>query len=97
MAAVIHDRMVACDPLRSEIDRRAQDSLIAATFQIAGWRAEVAFLDTMKRQASVPRDVFPPTPPGPEGSNGNGLFRVQWIPGAWLLFGGIGKARYQLI
>ena len=43
------------------------------------------FLDTMEGQASVPRDVFPPTPPGPEGSNGNGLFRVQWSPGAWLL------------
>src|SRR6185437_2891912 len=35
-------------------------------------------------QASVPRDAFPPTPPGPEGSNGNGLLRVQWVPGAWL-------------
>jgi alanyl-tRNA synthetase len=35
-------------------------------------------------QASVSRDVFPPTPPGPEGSNGNGLFRVQWAAGAWL-------------
>src|SRR5437588_8714746 len=35
-------------------------------------------------QASVPRDVFPPTPPGPEGSNGNGLLRVQWVSGAWL-------------
>jgi hypothetical protein len=40
----------------------------------------------MKSQASVPRDVFPPTPPGPEGSNGNGLLRVQWVPGAWLIF-----------
>jgi alanyl-tRNA synthetase len=38
----------------------------------------------MESQASVPRDVFPPTPPGPEGSNGNGLFRVQWSAGAWL-------------
>jgi hypothetical protein len=38
----------------------------------------------MKCQASVPRDAFPPTPPGPEGSNGNGLLRVQWVPGAWL-------------
>jgi hypothetical protein len=28
-------------------------------------------------QASVSRDVLPPTPPGPEGSNGNGLLRVQ--------------------
>src|SRR5882757_9371801 len=36
-------------------------------------------------QASVPRDVFPPTPPGPEGSNGNGLLRVQWAAGVWLL------------
>src|SRR5213082_3169400 len=36
-------------------------------------------------QASVPRDAFPPTPPGPEGSNGNGLLRVQWVAGAWLL------------
>ncbi len=36
-------------------------------------------------QASVPRDAFPPTPPGPEGSNGNGLLRVQWAAGAWLL------------
>jgi hypothetical protein len=35
-------------------------------------------------QASVPRDAFPPTPPGPEGSNGNGLLRVQWVAGAWL-------------
>jgi hypothetical protein len=35
-------------------------------------------------QASVPRDVLPPTPPGPEGSNGNGLLRVQWVSGAWL-------------
>ena len=40
----------------------------------------------MECQASVPRDVFPPTPPGPEGSNGNGLFRVQWVAGAWLFF-----------
>jgi len=38
----------------------------------------------MKGQASVPRDAFPPTPPGPEGSNGNGLLRVQWVAGAWL-------------
>src|SRR5215831_2460148 len=38
----------------------------------------------MDCQASVPRDVFPPTPPGPEGSNGNGLLRVQWVSGAWL-------------
>jgi hypothetical protein len=38
----------------------------------------------MKSQASVPRDAFPPTPPGPEGSNGNGLLRVQWVSGAWL-------------
>src|SRR5271169_2513234 len=35
-------------------------------------------------QASAPRDVLPPTPPGPEGSNGNGLLRVQWAAGAWL-------------
>jgi len=35
-------------------------------------------------QASVPRDAFPPTPPGPEGSNGNGLLRVQRVSGAWL-------------
>jgi len=35
-------------------------------------------------QASVPRDALPPTPPGPEGSNGNGLLRVQWVSGAWL-------------
>src|ERR1017187_6191476 len=41
--------------------------------------------DSMESQASVPRDVFPPTPPGPEGSNGNGLFRVQWSAGAWLV------------
>jgi hypothetical protein len=41
-------------------------------------------LDNIGCQASVPRDVFPPTPPGPEGSNGNGLFRVQWVAGAWL-------------
>ena len=39
----------------------------------------------MKSQASVPRDAFPPTPPGPEGSNGNGLLRVQWVSGAWLM------------
>ncbi len=38
----------------------------------------------INRQASVPRDAFPPTPPGPEGSNGNGLLRVQWVSGAWL-------------
>jgi len=25
----------------------------------------------------VLRDVIPPTPPGPEGSNGNGLVRAQ--------------------
>src|ERR1700754_2035920 len=35
-------------------------------------------------QVSVPRDALPPTPPGPEGSNGNGLLRVQWVAGAWL-------------
>jgi len=38
----------------------------------------------MSSQASVSRDVLPPTPPGPEGSNGNGLLRVQRVPGAWL-------------
>src|SRR5215475_5170170 len=38
----------------------------------------------MDCQASVPRDVLPPTPPGPEGSNGNGLLRVQWVAGVWL-------------
>ncbi len=32
----------------------------------------------IKSRASVPRDAIPPTPPGPEGSNGNGLVRVQW-------------------
>src|SRR5215831_15787124 len=37
-------------------------------------------------QVSVSRNVFPPTPPGPEGSNGNGLFRVQWVAGAWLFY-----------
>jgi hypothetical protein len=42
----------------------------------------------MKCQASVPRDAFPPTPPGPEGSNGNGLLRVQWGAGAWLSLSG---------
>src|SRR5580698_9517469 len=36
-------------------------------------------------QASASRDVLSPTPPGPEGSNGNGLLRVQWDPGAWLI------------
>jgi len=40
----------------------------------------------MSSQASVSRDVLPPTPPGPEGSNGNGLLRVQRAPGAWLFF-----------
>ena len=35
-------------------------------------------------QVSVPRDALSPTPPGPEGSNGNGLLRVQWVSGAWL-------------
>jgi len=28
-------------------------------------------------QCRVLRDVIPPIPPGPEGSNGNGLMRVQ--------------------
>jgi hypothetical protein len=28
-------------------------------------------------QCRVLRDVIPPTPPGPEGSNGNGLVRAQ--------------------
>ena len=40
----------------------------------------------MLSQASVSRDVLSPTPPGPEGSNGNGLLRVQRVPGAWLIF-----------
>jgi len=35
-------------------------------------------------QASVPRNVLSPTPPGPEGSNGNELLRVKWAAGAWL-------------
>ena len=37
-----------------------------------------------KCRASVPREALSPTPPGPEGSNGNGLLRVQWVAGAWL-------------
>jgi len=36
-------------------------------------------------QASVPRDALSPTPPGPEGSNGNELWRVQWVAGVWLI------------
>jgi hypothetical protein len=40
-------------------------------------------------QASVPRDALSPTPPGPEGSNGNGLLRVQWVSGAWLFSPGL--------
>jgi hypothetical protein len=28
-------------------------------------------------QSRVLRDVIPPNPPGPEGSNGNGLVRAQ--------------------
>jgi len=31
----------------------------------------------MVSRASVSRDVLSPTPPGPEGSNGNELLRVQ--------------------
>src|SRR5690348_5319971 len=51
----------------------------------AGHESESESDVKMRCQASVPRDAFPPTPPGPEGSNGNGLLRVQWVPGAWLI------------
>jgi len=37
----------------------------------------------------VLRDVIPPTPPGPEGSNGNGLVRAQWVTRRFLRFGRI--------
>ena len=30
---------------------------------------------------SISRAARPPTPPGPEGSNGNGFLRVQWVAG----------------
>src|SRR5580704_3941189 len=40
-------------------------------------------------QVSVPRDALSPTPPGPEGSNGNGLLRVQWVSGVWLFSPGL--------
>src|SRR6185369_5538648 len=30
------------------------------------------------------RDETPPIPPGPEGSNGNGIVRAQWGTGVWL-------------
>ena len=30
------------------------------------------------------RDAIPPTPPGPEGSNGNGTLRAQQDSDAWL-------------
>src|SRR5205814_3125418 len=48
-------------------------------------------------QASVPRDAFPPTPPGPEGSNGNGLLRVQWVSGAWLEKTGFGALGLEFL
>jgi hypothetical protein len=38
---------------------------------------EVAAADVKINQCRVLRDVIPPTPPGPEGSNGNGLVRAQ--------------------
>src|SRR5688572_27232249 len=38
----------------------------------------------------VPRNAFPPTPPGPEGSNGNGLLRVQRAPRCLFLFCALG-------
>src|ERR1043166_8395131 len=36
--------------------------------------SQIKMLEWSRR---VPRDAIPPTPPGPEGSNGNGLVRVQ--------------------
>jgi hypothetical protein len=59
----------------------ASDQWSAAQELLSNWSAPTV---KMRGQASVPRDAFPPTPPGPEGSNGNGLLRVQWVPGAWL-------------
>jgi hypothetical protein len=48
-------------------------------------------------QASVSRDVLSPTPPGPEGSNGNGLLRVQRASGAWLFLPGSFRSVYELL
>jgi len=33
--------------------------------------------EMLKSKRRVPRNAIPPIPPGPEGSNGNGLVRVQ--------------------
>jgi hypothetical protein len=51
----------------------------------------------MFSQASVSRDVLPPTPPGPEGSNGNGLLRVQRASGAWLFLPCSFRSVYELL
>ena len=36
--------------------------------------------DGRLRMCRVLRGAIPPTPPGPEGSNGNGLVRAQQVP-----------------
>jgi hypothetical protein len=42
------------------------------------WKDEAEHpLSAKIKQCRVLRDVIPPTPPGPEGSNGNGLVRAQ--------------------
>jgi hypothetical protein len=49
-----------------------------ASHQRAFGKARVSLLSSDKiDKCRVLRDVIPPTPPGPEGSNGNGLMRVQ--------------------
>jgi hypothetical protein len=43
----------------------------------------------------VLRDVIPPTPPGPEGSNGNGQIRAQWV--ARYIFNAVVSSSFLLL
>ena len=57
----------------SASDERAIGGVGVGGLPQAGWRVWSGII----KWCRVLRDAIPPTPPGPEGSNGNGLVRAQ--------------------
>ena len=76
-----HGRIGAASPIRAGSGTRVENTpALGARLDRASRNLNRGRYGGGKiNQCRVLRDVIPPTPPGPEGSNGNGLVRAQWV------------------
>ena len=76
-----HGRIGAASPIRAGFGTRVEDTPALGTRldRASGTQNHGRYGGGKIDECRVLRDVIPPTPPGPEGSNGNGLVRAQWV------------------